>query len=143
MSKISKYKWLNIILLIVAAIIYAWVYYLFSINYCVEGCNLDLKLNLLNPVYAGGHILIMSLAILLVFPADLFRRWLFYAGGPFFILSVIDISTIDTRGGSIVSPTRAGMAELSGQLLLALTILFIVGYYGWFWYKNRRQNKQK
>jgi len=137
MRKINKYKWINIAFFLFTVMIYGTVHYLFSANYCVDGCNSELKSSIFNPLYAGGHIVIMCLGLLLIFPADLFRRWLFYVGGPFLILSLLEISSIETRGGGITAPTRVGMAELLMQILFAITVLFIVGYYLLTWYKNR------
>jgi len=135
----QRYKIVNIILFVFSAIFSLCSYYLISSNYCLNGCNLDFKLEVVNPVYAGGYILTGVLAVLLLFPADLFRRWLWYLGGPFLVITLIELSTIPTRGGNIASPTRVGMAELMMQGLVILSVLFIVGYYTWTWYQKREK----
>jgi hypothetical protein len=134
MSNNKKFQ-LGLILSI--AIIYVTVQYYF-IGSCGDiNCVYNYSEKYYRPIAAAAPYLIGILSALLFFPVDLFRRWSWYLGGPFLLITIWNISTISTRGGSIISPTRVGMAELQMQILAGLTVLFITGYYVLRWYKIR------
>jgi hypothetical protein len=133
----SKSKIFQIILFAAVASFALFINVYVNQGYCVDNCSVDLMRAIINPVSVGSPILAVVLFSLLFFPTDLFRRWSWYLGGPFLLITIWNISTIPTRGGSIISPTRVGMAELLMQILAGFTVLFIVGYYGLQWYKNR------
>ena len=138
MTQISKYRWINIILLVLVAGLYLINKY-YGVGLCDDlECLYNFGYKYSAPISVSFPWLVVSLAALLFFPADIFRRWLFYAGGPFLFFSVWQISLIETKGGSIISPTRVGMAELLMQGLLILTVLFIAGHYARRWYKSRK-----
>lgn len=134
----NRYKVVNIALAIVFTAFAIGINFYVTQGYCTDYCSVEIVRGLISPVLAATPILALVLVSLLFFPADLFRRWLWYCGGPLFILFVWEVAGVSTDGGSIAAPTRVGMAELLAQMYAGATILFIIGYYVWRFYKKRR-----
>jgi hypothetical protein len=119
------------------------VNYYVNQGYCVDRCGFELMRSFVNPVGISTPIITGVLVFLLLFPADLFRRWLWYLGGPFLILTVIAISNISIYDSGILAFRRGPMAELLMQTLAVLTVIYVVAYYVWqgYWRKNDPSEK--
>lgn len=126
----NKYKLLNGALLTLVLL----VLYFMNINYdnWFKGPNaLDFyKYHhaIYAPIFYGGKWLAAILGVLLLFPAHIFRKWLFYVAPVVLLLTWYLVQGISVYSSNLLNPTRARMAENGMMLLAGITVVFVVGH---------------
>jgi hypothetical protein len=139
----ERYKLINIISCFIVALITLGVYYYIAQGYCIDNCSTELKKGVLNPIYSGGKLLTIILAILLLFPSHIFKKWLFFVAPPILLLTYVLVSGISVYSGNLLNPTRAQMAENCMILLAVVTALLVIGYLLYDWKRSERINPKQ
>lgn len=133
----NKYKIINVILLAVVSVVIYGIHYYIGEGYCRDGCSLEFKKGILNPLLSAGKVLIPILAFLLLFPGHYFRRWLYYVLPIPLILTVIVVANISVHTSSITVTPRYLAAEYGMYVLGVCTVLFVL-WQGWREWRKRR-----
>ncbi|MEK7462659.1 MAG: hypothetical protein AAB618_03730 [Patescibacteria group bacterium] len=89
------------------------------------------------PIFYGGKWLAGILGVLLLFPARIFRKWLFYVAPPILLLTFFLVQGISVYSSNLLNPTRAQMAENGMTLLAIITAIFVAGHLIYGWRKNK------
>ena len=79
------------------------------------------------PIFSGGKWLAGILAVLLLFPARIFRTWLFSLAPVTLIITYFLVQGISVHSSNLLNPTRAQMAANSMVVLAVLTAVLIIG----------------
>ena len=134
----SVYKKINI----VGVIILVFVYVATSVYWNIHCSNLDCDEILidgwLRPLLKSSFWAILIFGLLILFPGDVFKRWLQYILWWAVPLSLKLVYDISAHTGGIMSVSKADMAESLGQIFLIVTAIFIAAYYLITWWKKRK-----
>ncbi|MBY0538529.1 hypothetical protein K2P47_04005 [Patescibacteria group bacterium] len=122
----EKFKLINLFLFLVVLLTVVFVYLYVNSGNCINNCTVELKKGIINPVYSGGLWLAVILGILLLFPAQIFRKWLFYIAPPILLITLYLVQGISVYSGNPLNPTRAQMAENGMFVLAVVTTLFVL-----------------
>ena len=133
----EKYKLINITLFLSVLLLVGALYVYVSQGYCLENCSLDLKKGIMNPLFSGGKWLAAILGILILFPAHIFRKWLFYVAPVVLLLTWYLVQGISVYSSNLLNPTRAKMAENGMMLLAGVTVVFVLAHLIYDWHKKK------
>jgi hypothetical protein len=136
---VDQYKKINTLLLASSVLVLVGAELVWNL-YCTtaEVCSYEFRNTYLRPIIHGGYGLIAIFATLLVFPGNLFKRWLQFIFSWGFPVSLGLISAINVNSSNILSPSKAKMAELLSWFFFILTVIFISAYYLTLWWKKRK-----
>jgi hypothetical protein len=135
----EKYKLVNVSLFIIVLIVFA----VMNLNYnkWFQGADIDYIYkvfdSIYHPVMVSAKWLAAILGVLLLFPARIFRKWLFYIAPVVLLLTWYLVQGISVYSSNLLNPTRAKMAENGMMLLAAVTVVFVIGHLVY----DRRKNK--
>ncbi len=127
LKKINIYKYLNVILLLFTANATLYLNYNYS-NYCLDEdiyCYYNFYDKVYDPLYFSGFILSVILGGLLLVPAHIFRKWLFYVAPLVIIATYFLVIDISVYSSNVMQFTRANMAQLGMYFLGAVTFMFV------------------
>jgi hypothetical protein len=124
----EKYKLINLALFIIVLFIVVSIYVYVTQGHCIDSCSSDLKEGVMNPVFSGGRWFVGILGVLLLVPARIFRKWLFYVAPPVILLTYFLVQGISVHSGNLLNPTRAEMAENGIFVLAVTTAIFVIGH---------------
>lgn len=105
-----------------------------------HACSVRLIDNFLQPLLWGGVALTIITGTILFYPSFIFKRWLYYIFSWGFPLALYTILATDPRSSNILSFDRGQVAWLFGTAFFALTVLYIIGIYGYRMYKKSLNN---
>jgi hypothetical protein len=133
----DRYKKINILLLVIVVSVATSAYFLW-LGKCLSSCSIDLIDTWIAPLFYGGRALAVLLAVLTLFPGNIFKRWLQFIFSWGFPISIMLVAGIDIHSSNILNPSRDEMAELLGWFFGILTVIFIAAYYLTLWWKKRK-----
>ena len=85
----------------------------------------------MKPLLAGGKVLVPILFLLLLLPAEIFRKWLWYIAPWSFAIVIYFVLDISVYSSGVMQIGRGNMASLGMKVLGVITAAFIVGHFGY------------
>ena len=125
----SVYKKINIAALALAVVVYFVVNTYWNTHCSIQDCDEILQNGWLRPLLKGSFWSAPIFGSLVLFPDDVFKRWLqyiFWWAAPLSLKLVYDVSI---HTGGIMSLSKADMAESLGQIFLIITAIFTAAHY--------------
>lgn len=122
----EKFKSINLIFFLGVLLTAIYIYFYVNSGQCNINCSLEFKKGILNPIYSSSIWLVGILGSLLIFPATIFRKWLFYIAPPILLITLYLVQGISVYSGNPFNPTRAKMAENGMLILSVVTVIFVL-----------------
>lgn len=123
---LDKYKYINILLLIIVLITTISIYFYVQGGSCIDSCSLNVKKGILNPIFSGGKWLAGILAVFIFIPSHIFRKWLLYIAPIIILITIYLAQGISVYSTNLLNPTRAKMAENGMFVLAVVTFIFVL-----------------
>ena len=143
MGSLSKYKVINIAMVLVSLLVYLVIELYFD-KLCKDSpCLYDYQYSYYDPVSVISFGLLIILIGLLLVPSDLFRKWLWYIFPIAMIHTIWWVSTISVYSGNILTPDRAQAAQSNMMFYGYITLAFVACNLGFDWWKKYKIKKDK
>ncbi len=126
--KLDLYKIINIVLTGIVTLSVVGIYTYIALGLCVDRCSYEVISGLLKPLYAGGKVLAIILAVLLFVPVHIFRKWLYYIAPIVILITINRVIAVSVYSSSIGSIDKIHMAQLGMYFLGVVTIIFVVAH---------------
>ena len=136
MKFLSKYKIINVVMIIISALVYFAVELYFDKLCNDTSCLYDYQYSYYDPVSAIALGLLIILIGLLLVPSDLFRKWLWYIFPVAMIHTAWWVSNISVYSGNILVPDRGRAAQSNMEFYGVITIVFVLGHLAFYRYKR-------
>jgi hypothetical protein len=100
-------------------------------NHCSDfiWCDYELRNSILRPLVFFSLILSISFILISLYPEQLVRSWCLKILSWLLPLAIFQIFTTDIYASGMFTPDRAEVAWGSGQVLFAVTVIFIIFSY--------------
>ncbi|MFN3188130.1 MAG: hypothetical protein ACK42D_01115 [Candidatus Paceibacteria bacterium] len=140
----DKFKLTGMISTLVLFIYYVYIKYQISSGWCIDNCTYEYKNSFLDPTIIYLQFLLPVLAILLLLPANFFKRFVLYVLSWYLPLSFFLIASESpyNTGGFLGLAGRKFSASLTGFGLLVVTAVFLLVSLGWLGYKYWKNRKR-